>query len=61
MSCSNLLWLMVLGAQEITAKPWFDLTINGLLIYQTRACALLEGWGSALSESFVVFCFVLKF
>jgi len=52
---------MVLGAQEITAKPWFDLTINGLLIYQTRACALLEGWGSALSESFVVFCFVLKF
>lgn len=45
---------MVLGAEEIPAKPWFDLTINRLLIYQTRVCALLEGWDSALSESFVV-------
>ena len=59
MSCSNL--LMVLGAEEIPAKLWFDLTINRLLIYQTRACALLEGWDSALSESFVVFFSSEKF
>lgn len=58
MRCSNL--LLVLGAQEMPAKPWCYLTINRLLIYQTKACALLEGWDSALSEIFVVFFFPLK-